>query len=188
MGSEMCIRDSNPAIQPPLRCLVMGAYRGQPMVRVAEIGSPSSGGTAPTISHEWTPILVEVSDLPMGGLSPLQLRFDLVGSGELWLDDIQLCHLAFSKAERVELFKLIAPAQAKLDNGDIADCLRLLEGFWPEYLTRYVPRSEINATASGQGRQSPESSRSASSPNKPPDRSAGLLDRVRKALPQALRF
>ena len=182
------LKTPNPASQPPLRCLVMGSYRGQPIVRVAEIGSPSSGGMAPTISNEWTPILVEVSDLPMGGMSPLKLRFDLVGSGELWIDDIQLCHLAFSKTERVELFKLIAPAQAKLDNGDIADCLRLLEGFWPEYLTRYVPRSEINATASGQGRQSPESSRSVSSPEKPPDRSAGLLDRVRKALPQALRF
>ena len=133
-------------------------------------------------------MLVEVIDLPMSGLSPLQLRFDPAGSGEVWIDDVQLCHLAFSKAERVELFKLIAPAQAKLENRDIADCLRLLEGFWPEYLVRYVPRSEISTTASDQPREPQETKRPAKSPDKPPDRSAGLLDRVRQALPQALRF
>lgn len=182
------LKTSDQSVQPPLRCLVTGTHRGQPLTRVAEIGAASPGRTAPTVSSEWTPILVEVVDLPMSGLSPLQLRFDLAGSGEVWIDDVQLCHLAFSKAERVELFKLIAPAQAKLENRDIADCLRLLEGFWPEYLVRYVPRSEISTTASDQPREPQETKRPAKSPDKPPDRSAGLLDRVRQALPQALRF
>ncbi len=182
------LKTSHPQRQPPLRCVVTGVHRGQPLSRIAEIGLASPGRTAPVISSDWTPILVEVTDLPMSGLSPLQLRFDLAGQGEVWIDDIQLCHLAFSKAERVELFKLIAPAQAKLENRDIADCLRLLEGFWPEYLARHVPRSEFSVTASDQPREPPESKPSGKPAEKPPDRSAGLLDRVRHILPQALRF
>ncbi|MGQ9562194.1 MAG: family 10 glycosylhydrolase [Thermogutta sp.] len=184
----MWLKTTNPAVQPPIRCLIMGTYRGQPLIRLAEIGVSFSGRPVPAVSHDWTPILVEVADLPMSGLSPLQLRFDLVGNGELWMDDIQLCHLAFSKTERVELFKLIAPAQAKLENGDLADCLRLLDSFWAEYLVRYVPRSGINVTAGSQGQQRAEPNPSATTPNKPPDRSASLLDRVRKILPQAIRF
>lgn len=182
------LKAPRPEVQPPLRCAVSGIHRGQPLTRIAEIGLASPGRTAPVISSDWTPILVEVTDLPMSGLSPLQLRFDLAGQGEVWIDDIQLCHLAFSKAERVELFKLIAPAQAKLENRDIADCLRLLEGFWPEYLVRNVPRSELSVTASDQPREVPQNKPPGKPTEKPPDRSAGLLDRVRHILPQGLRF
>lgn len=184
----MWLRVPNPSVQPTLRCVIIGACGGQSLVRIAEVGASTTGRPVPQIAAEWTPILVEVPDLPLIGLSPLQLRFELTGPGELWIDDLQLCHLAFSKTERVELFKLIAPAQSKLENGEIAECLRLLNGYWPQYLVEFVPRAEITMSAPARPKAAPVATDSGQPVDKAPDRSAGVLDRVRQIWPQRLRF
>ena len=51
--------------------------------------SPTSGGQ----------YIFQVDDLPLEGLSLLHVRFDLMGQGEVWVDDVQLFDLAFNGAE-----------------------------------------------------------------------------------------
>ena len=130
--------------------------------------------------------VIEVRDLPMTGLSPLQLRFALTGPGEVWIDDVQLCDLAFTKPERLELFKLIAPLEAKFHNGEIADCIRMLEGFWPQYLVHNVPRSDIMVGRKTEPQPQPQVTNPP--PQKQPEKTAGFLDRIRGMLPERLRF
>ena len=187
VGLWLKTRPGNP--QPPLRVFLFGEPAQFPFARYAEIGASATGQSVPTVGAEWTPVLVQVADLPLGRKGPLYLRLDLAGPGEVWIDDIQLCSLAFSKAERVELFKLIAPAQAKLDNGEIADCLRMLESYWPQYLMAFVPRADLSAQISreNQGVQ-PSEAGSVRNSVKTPDRSASLLDRIRGVLPSKWRF
>jgi hypothetical protein len=127
--------------------------------------------------------VVQVNDLPLDGLASLQVRVDLLARGDVWLDDLQLCGLAFSNAERVELFKLIAPAEVKLERGEVGDCLRLLDNYWSRFLLTNVPISPA-ATV-----RRPEPSRTTASPTPPaPQRSAGLMDRLKSMVPDKLRF
>lgn len=179
------LKTRSPTAQPPLRVFLLEEAGRLGLARYAEIGVSSTGQPVPQVGPEWTPVLIEVSDLPLVGLKQLFFRIELAGPGEVWIDDIQLCALAFSKTERVELFKLIAPAHAKLENGEVADCLRLMEGYWPRYLMEFVPRVEHPGQLTRDTAPSPVGSGTT---QKPPDRSAGLWDRLRSALPQPLRF
>ena len=106
-----------------------------------------------------------------------------MGAGEVWVDDVQVFSLAFSKPEMVELSKLITLADVKLQNGQIGDCLHLLEGYWPRFLEENVPLPA--------GATPPETlaAKPAAHPaeEKPPERS-GWLNRVKDLLPDSLRF
>jgi hypothetical protein len=159
------------APQPsPLRLSVVGKHQGREFVRFAELVQAGAASPGPA----WSPVVVQVDDVPLDGLSPLALRFDLLGRGQVWLDDIQLCQLAFSKSEVIEMFKLIAPADVKLQQGEVGDCVELLESYWPRFLMAHVaPRATSLARRPEPARSSPE----------PPERSASLMDRVRNLIP-----
>ena len=94
---------------------------------------------------------------------------------------MQVFSLAFSQPEMVELSKLITLADVKLQNGQIGDCLRLLEGYWPRFLEENVPLpagAAPSETAAAKPRPAEE---------KPPERS-GWLNRVKDLVPDSLRF
>jgi hypothetical protein len=122
-----------------------------------------------------------VDDLPLEGLTQLRVRFDLMGPGEVWVDDVQVYSLAFSRSEMVELSKLIALADVKLQQREIGDCLRLLEGYWPRFLAENVPLPA--------GATPPETvaAKPQEAEPKPPERS-GWLNRVKDLIPDSLRF
>jgi hypothetical protein len=171
---SLWLRGADVAQQPPLRLAVVGKHQGRDFLRFAELVRAGSSAVGPA----WSPVVVQVNDLPLDGLSPLQLRFDLLGLGQIWLDDIQLCQLAFSKSEVIEIFKLIAPADVKLQQGEVGDCVDLLEGYWPRFLMAHVAPSTASLA------RRPELSRpSATATREPPERSAGLMDRVRSMFP-----
>jgi hypothetical protein len=93
---------------------------------------------------------------------------------------VQTFSLAFNRSELVELSKLITLADVKLQNGQIGDCLRLLEGYWPRFLEENVPLpagAMIEATAA----------KPRPAEEKPPERS-GFLNRVKDMLPESMRF
>jgi hypothetical protein len=184
------LRGANSGQQPPLRMAVVGKHDGHDFLRFAQIGAGQPD--APPYGPEWGPIVVQINDLPLEGLSRLQIRFDLLGSGEVWIDDIQLSQLAFDRKEWRELFKLIAPADLKLQKGEIGDCMDLLEGYWPRFLAAYVPAASPSAGATPTAQLPSTSKPSARRPSLPlpskePQRSAGWMDRMKKYFPERLR-
>ncbi len=106
-----------------------------------------------------------------------------MGPGEVWIDDVQVFGLAFSPPEMVELSKLITLADVKLQNGQIGDCLRLLEGYWPRFLEENVALpagtvpSETAATKPPTTKKSPPTQRLA----EPHERHAPRFDAVLSA-------
>ncbi len=104
----------------------------------------------------------------------------MMGTGEVWIDDVQIFGLAFSKPELIELSKLITLADVKLQNRQIGDCLHLLDGYWPRFLEENValPPSAPPDTAA---------SKPAPPEEKPPERT-GWLNRMKDMLPESLRF
>lgn len=165
--------------QPPLRLAVEWEQNGR-QYRYASLGAPEEGPQSVPLSTEWVPYVFQVYDLPMDGQTLMRVRFDLMGPGEVWIDDVQISGLAFSRDELIELSKLLTVASAKLDQGQLADCLRILEGYWPQFLQTYVGTSPENITRlvpAGAGPSSLEA-----------ERSSNVLDRLKHFLPRPLRF
>ena len=77
--------------------------------------------------------------MPLSDLGPLAIRFEHSGKGKVWIDDIIVSDLYFSENERKELSRLITQAHFSLTEGKFAECGRLLDGYWPRFLQRYVP-------------------------------------------------
>jgi hypothetical protein len=177
------LRVADPQRQPPLRLGIEGKkLHGRDYYRYAPVGLEQAPGQPPTlIAGQWSQYMVRFGDLPLDGLSSLRVRFDLMGAGEVWIDDVQLFGLAFKGSELVELQKLITLADVKLKNGQVGDCLRLLEGYWPRFLDENVPApAAAPAVDAVIAKPRPAEERQ-------PEHS-GFLNRVKDMLPESLRF
>ena len=130
-------------------------------------------GPTPQIPAQWSAFVFPVNDLPLEGLSSLRVRFDLLGAGEVWIDDVRLCDLAFNKKELVEMSRLISPAERrKLQRGQVADCLRVLDSYWARFLVDQVPAAALpSCTAPSPSRAAPPENRPA--PPRAPDSWSG---------------
>jgi hypothetical protein len=134
---------------------------------------------------EWGQYIVPIDDLPLEGLSSLRVRFDLMGAGDVWIDDVQIYNLAFTRWELRELYKLLHSADALLEIGQIGDCLHQLEGYWPRFLEENVPLQPNAVPAATPADTLATQPRPAE--QKPPERS-GFLNRIKNIVPESLRF
>jgi len=175
LSMSVWLRVDDTSRQPPLRLAIEGKLHGQDYYRFAPIGRADSATPANVpIDTDWAEYVFQVDDLPLEGLSQMQVRFDLMGAGDVWIDEVALYHLRFSDNEFKELSKLITLAYVTLQNGQIGECVRLLDGYWPRFLQQHVPLV-VGPVAQRTSRPEPAPRRSASQP--------GILDRVKGILP-----
>jgi len=177
--------------QPRLRLAfegrLVGAEGSQPFYRFASVGG---GPNAAPLDDEWRQFLFQVHDLPTTGLTDLRIRFELSGPGEVLIDDVAVADLDFTDAERLELSKMITLAEFKLQRGEIGECARLLDGYWPRFLQAYVPMSPADATRIATERKGdvPLTARNPAPASPPAGESApGIRDRMRRFVPDWLR-
>ena len=122
---------------------------------------------------------MQFDDLPLDGLSQMRVpRVDLMGAGEVWADDVQLFDLAFNESELRALYKLLTLADLNLQNGQVGDCLKLLDGYWPRFLMQNVPMVPDRCRTGREARfraTFPTTSRPNRNPSSWTDRVKGLL-------------
>ncbi|MEM8946645.1 MAG: hypothetical protein AAGD11_15840 [Planctomycetota bacterium] len=106
---------------------------GQTYQRVAALSSQQLGHDT-WIEHEFS-----LGDVPIGEDARLRLLFHLTGSADVSLDDISLCDLRFDEARRRSLVKRIHGANIALEQGQLVDCLRVVEDYWSQFLVEHVP-------------------------------------------------
>ena len=123
--------------ETPLRMGIEGTHRNQTFYRYGEVSGNS----------EWKIFEYQINDLPLSDLGPLKIRFEHAGRGKVWLDDIVVSDLYFSENERKELSRMITQAHFALTEGKYAECGRLLDGYWPRFLNRYVPLPSTTVAA-----------------------------------------
>jgi hypothetical protein len=183
LAMSVWFRVADAARQPPLRLVIEGTLHGRVCYRkVGVVGLTSiAGQPAAPIGTQWEQYLFQVDDLPLEGVTSFGVRFDLMGAGEVWIDDVQVSSLMFNGPEMFELSKLITLADVKLQRGQIGDCLHLLEGYWPRFLEENValPAGAVSAEAIASKPRAEE--------EKPPERS-GWLNRLKDLVPDSLRF
>jgi hypothetical protein len=176
------LRVADAAHQPNLRLAVEGKLVGRDYYRYAVIGQPpASGQEAKPVATTWGHYIVPFDDLPLDGLSQMRVRVDLMSSGEVWVDDVQLFDLAFSESELRALYKLLTLADLNLQNGQVGDCLKLLNGYWPRFLMQNVALPQaVPALASKPAAEPPADDK----PPAPP--SSSWTDRMKGILPERL--
>ncbi|MEC7695755.1 MAG: family 10 glycosylhydrolase [Planctomycetota bacterium] len=128
LSFSVWLKTSEDALHP-LRMGIEGKHRNQSFYRYGEI----------TVGSEWKMFEYQIDDLPLADLGPLTIRFEHADQGNVWLDDIVVSDLYFSENERKELSRLITQAHFSLTEGNFVECGRLLDGYWPRFLQRYVP-------------------------------------------------
>ena len=139
--------------QPPLRFSVdlltdgrteqkiLDPYRYAPLGRdVDRFGQPT-GKEVPALPTAWseTPFLAQIDDLPVQGATHLTIGFDLMGPGEVWIDEVRVYTSYFQVSEQRELLKQVATANAQLERGKLIESQRYLESYWPRFLLEQIP-------------------------------------------------
>lgn len=169
LSLRVFLRVADPQAQPQLRLAIESAGGPVEYHRYALVGRDS--GVAPITSH-WSEYVLKIDDLPASGIPQLRVRFDLIGTGEVWIDHVQLLDLDFDPKERLALEKMLALASHQLEvKGNWGECLRELDGYWPRFLMANVPLVQQPVVTS--------STRSTPQPAEKQATRPGMLDRVR---------
>lgn len=169
--------------QPPLRL----AIQGKDYYSFASVGAsrPGEDRQAVPLATRWAQYAFAVDDLPLEPGNSLRVRFDLMGPGEVWIDDVQVFDCRFRDNELRQLGKLITLASVKLQAGELRQCQRMLEGYWPRFLTTHVTLTQ----EPGADPPADETVPDESSDDQPPDDvPSGILGRINGLLPKFMRF
>lgn len=181
LSVSVWLRVEDPRQQPTMRLALVGKYRGQEYFRYAELGPRSN---VARLSDSWSQFLFPVTDLPLEGLTDLRVQFEIINAGKVWIDHVELFDLWFTDSERVELLKLVTTAGLRLENQQYADCLQLLEGYWPRFLDEHITLPEgTTVQALPAPQRNPREARRTE-----PTAPKGFRDRVYDLLPESLRL
>jgi len=178
------LRVADATHQPALWLAVQGKLVGRDYYRYALVGQPPGPGQGGSpIATTWSQFIVSFDDLPLDGLSQMRLRLDLMGAGEVWVDDVQLFDLAFNESELRALYKLLTLADLNLQNGQLGDCMKLLHGYWPRFLMQNVPLPQAAPSLASK----PVVVEQSSDDKPTPAQSPSWTDRLKEYLPERLR-
>lgn len=171
LSVSVWMRTDDPLNPPQVSLSLDGQRAGEGYYRAAKVGG------AQKLEADWKQFSFEFPDLPTD-LSPLRLQFSCQG-GQGWIDDVELFDL--EQLDNARLLTLVwlttHRAGAMLAEHRYAECLQLLDGYWPRYLTSFVPQPE--APVANHPRKRPAA---AAAPAK-----TGVLDRMRRGLKEMLR-
>lgn len=129
------LKIKDPQTQPPLRLAIEARHREKTYYRFASVGA---GSTSTPLKGQWAPYLFQVDDLPTIDVTDLRVGFDLMGAGEVWIDDVQVFDTYFHDHEQDELLKMIALADLQLGKGNVGDCQKVLDGYWARFIDEHV--------------------------------------------------
>ena len=133
------------ASELPLEVCLTGRKNGEPYVRRLTIGDTFLKKIQKQKAQQvdsgivWHTDVILFDQLPLDGLENLSLCFELIGPGEVWLDQIQLYRLAFATSEQTELMKLINMTEYRASKGRVVEVMFTLDGYWPELLRDQLP-------------------------------------------------
>ncbi len=153
-----------------------------PMVMRLETSDPSyrpSYHLKKPLSQDWEKgeFVLRVDDVPVAKDLQMRVSFELLGAGEVWIDEVRMFDKWFEPEEFNALKTIVYVAYTQHSSGDVGGCYRTLSGYWPRFLLRHVPPAvqPVHPIASPPAR---EPLRQAAAPRK------GMLDRIKRYMPR----
>lgn len=176
------LRTDVPDNQPPLRLAIDGKFLdGKPYYVPFNVGRDSH---VEPIRADWgsKPFVLLISDLPSEQLANIRVGFDLMGAGNVWIDDVQVYPRWFPKNECDDLMIMRGLAARALSQGKLTDCRRILGGYWSQFLMQHVDPAAIQMAELPT--DVPSSGGAFPPPQAPPAaEESSMLDKVKKRLP-----
>ena len=179
------LKTSDPTKQPPLWLAIEGKYlNGTPYYKPFPVGN---GTKEEPLAADWgtKPYLLLISNLPVDELVNLRVGFDLMGPGEVWIDDIHVYDRWFPKNERDDLTIMRVLATRSLNMGQLANCQRILSGYWPQFLNEYISSEAVRVAQLPAA--APSSARAFPPPQpKSDEEKRSMLDQIQHIFPSKL--
>ena len=139
------MRTRDAAQQPRVRMVIEGGSDGGRFVRHREFGATNTSQRAIPLREAWSPHLFAVSDLPRTGLNDLRIGFDLRGTGEVWIDQIEVYDIWLNNHEFETISQRIEIARQNLKRGQLNDCKDLLNSYWAQSLRLTIPTGQTRS-------------------------------------------
>jgi hypothetical protein len=170
-----------------------GKLDGQVYYKRLNVGAKEREGdpTPQPLSTEWKTYEMALPSLPVSGLTELRVGFDLMGDGEVWIDDVQVFDLWLQSSEVDELLKSAAAARWQVEQGRLNECRLFTEDYWPSFLRRHVQVSDARQLAPAQRREAAPTlgaADPAAAPAAPPPPAPQASDKRKGWLPGWLRW
>lgn len=144
LSISVWLRTSDPSTQPPLRLAIEGQSKGSSYYRYGSIGGLSPDPSANQVESQWKRFAVHFDDLPVDGLSNIRIGFDLMGPGEVNIDNVQVFDRWFDENDAKAMTQMLASTGPLLSRHESFDrCRRLLEGYWPRFLDHFIDSDDV---------------------------------------------
>ncbi len=148
--------------QPPLRLAIEGQTRSSTYYRFGAIGALAPDSGVNQIDNQWRRFAVHFDDLPTEELIDLRMGFDLMGAGEVLIDNVRVYDRWLDDKDTTAMTQLLASAVELLSRPDgFESCRRIVEGHWARFLDEYTQlapttdsiedTSNIDQRAAGRG-------------------------------------
>ncbi|MFT5303913.1 MAG: hypothetical protein ACI814_004735, partial [Mariniblastus sp.] len=177
LSISVWLKTDDLTVQPPLRLALEGQSRGVSYYRFGSVGSLSPDLKANQIGSNWKRFAVHFDDLPVEGLGNVRIGFDLMGPGQVAIDNVQVFDRWFDGNDIKAMTQLLASTGPLLSNPETHDsCRRLLEGYWPSFLDQFVGNGRSGESGQSQDGDSNDVSgleQGVSLPRDSSDRAAG---------------
>jgi len=127
------------AEQPPLRLAIEGQTRSSTYYRFGAIGALAPDSGVNQIDDQWRRFAVHFDDLPTEELIDLRVGFDLMGAGEVLIDNVRVYDRWLDDKDTTAMTQLLAGAVELLTRPDgFESCRRIVEGHWARFLDEYT--------------------------------------------------
>jgi hypothetical protein len=170
-----------------IRLMFEATSEGQPYRSVAKV----KAADAEREKQLWRSFAIIDPNLPLDSHGQIRVRFEFTDRGDYWLDNAKLNDLLSplkfypgSSAQIVKLIKKTDDVRAAYDAGQLADCLQLLDQYWPRFIMSYMSSgTPAIALAAEPSKPETNSVKPAPAREKGEPSTPGLTDRFKHIVP-----
>jgi hypothetical protein len=139
LSVSVWLKTNRPEQQPALRLAIEGNANGSNYYRFGSVGSLSPNQEVNQIDGQWRKFAVHFDDLPTANISEIRVGFDLMGAGQVSIDNVQVFDRWFDENDSKAITQLLASAGPLLQNDETLDRgRRILESYWPRFLNEHI--------------------------------------------------
>jgi len=138
------LKTDKPDRQPPLRLALEGRAEGLNYYRFGSVGSLSPDSEANQIEARWKRFAVHFDDLPSEGLTDVRIGFDLMGPGQVSIDNVEVFDRWFDENDVKAMTQMLASTTPLLsDPIGYERCRQLLTSYWPKFLDQFIALKDV---------------------------------------------
>ena len=141
LSVSVWLRSDEAGAAPPLRISIDGESKGEKVYVFGDIGRDADSPESKSVDTSWQRFVLHFNDLP-ADLTNLRVGFDLMGEGNVWIDNVQLYDRWLDSKEAQSVMQMLNLAGFHLqEEGNAERCLEILDSYWPQFVNEFYADS-----------------------------------------------